>query len=84
MTGSAAADTPSAAAATLGVQKAAVRNLVASLDKTLAPEQRAVAVQVNGVLGTEGPFSPPPIADAMWAAVSRADDDWAPHVPYNG
>ncbi len=85
VTGSAAADKPSAAAASLGVQKAAVRNLVTSLDATLAPEGvRAVAVQINGVLGKDGPFSPPLIADAMWAAVSRSDDDWSPHVPYDG
>ena len=45
---------------------------------------RAVAVQINGVLGREGPFSPPPIAAAMWAAVSRPDDEWSPHVPYDG
>jgi hypothetical protein len=61
-----------------------VRNLVASIDATLKPEQRAVAVQINGVLGREGAFSPPPIADAMWAAVSRPDDAWTPHVPYDG
>lgn len=85
VTGSAAADKPSPAAASLGVQKAAVRNLVTSLDATLAPDGiRAVAVQINGVLGREGPFSPRPIADAMWAAVSRADDDWTPQVPYDG
>ncbi len=85
VTGSAAADKPSAAAASLGVQKAAVRNLVTSLDATLAPDGiRAVAVQINGVLGREGAFSPPPIAAAMWAAVSRPDDEWSPHVPYDG
>ncbi len=85
VTGSAAADKPSAAAASLGVQKAAVRNLVTSLDATLAPDGiRAVAVQINGVLGREGAFSPPPIAAAMWAAVSRSDEDWSPHVPYDG
>jgi NAD(P)-dependent dehydrogenase (short-subunit alcohol dehydrogenase family) len=85
VTGSAAADKPSAAAASLGVQKAAVRNLVTTLDATLAPDGiRAVAVQINGVLGREGAFSPPPIAAAMWAAVSRRDDDWSPHVPYDG
>ncbi|HWJ80848.1 MAG TPA: SDR family oxidoreductase [Nocardioides sp.] len=85
VTGSAAADKPSAAAASLGVQKAAVRNLVTSLDATLAPDGvRAVAVQINGVLGKEGPFSPPPIADAMWAAVSRPDEGWTPHVAYDG
>jgi len=85
VTGSAAADKPSAAAASLGVQKAAVRNLVTSLDATLAPDGiRAVAVQINGVLGKEGPFTPPPIADAMWRAVSRPDDEWTAHVPYDG
>jgi len=85
VTGSAAADKPSAAAASLGVQKAAVRNLVTSLDATLAPDGiRAVAVQINGVLGREGAFSPPPIAATMWAAVSRTDDEWSPHVPYDG
>jgi NAD(P)-dependent dehydrogenase (short-subunit alcohol dehydrogenase family) len=85
VTGSAAADKPSANAASLGVQKAAVRNLVTSLDATLAPRGvRAVAVQINGVLGREGPFSPPPIADAMWRAVARPDEDWTPHVPYDG
>jgi NAD(P)-dependent dehydrogenase (short-subunit alcohol dehydrogenase family) len=85
VTGSAAADKPSPKAASLGVQKAAVRNLVTSLDATLAPlGARAVAVQINGVLGKEGPFSPPPIAEAMWQAVARSDDDWTAHVPYDG
>ncbi|WP_433466588.1 SDR family oxidoreductase [Spirillospora sp. CA-128828] len=85
VTGSAAADTPWHGAASLGVQKAAVRNLVTSLDATLAPDGiRAVAVQINGVLDKEGPFSPVPIADAMWHAVSRADEGWTPHVPYDG
>lgn len=85
VTGSAAADKPSPAAASLGVQKAAVRNLVTSLDATLAPAGiRAVAVQINGVLGREGAFSPPPIAEAMWKAVTRAEEAWTPHVPYDG
>ena len=85
VTGSAAADTPSYDAASLGVQKAALRNLVTSLDGVLAPDGvRAVAVQINGVLGREGPFSPPRIAEAMWRAVSRPDAEWTPHVPYNG
>jgi len=84
-TGSSAADTPWEGASSLGVQKAALRNLVTSLDATLAPDGiRAVAVQVNGSLSADGPFSPPPIADAMWAAVSRPDDGWTPHVPYDG
>ncbi|MFG2085013.1 MULTISPECIES: SDR family oxidoreductase [unclassified Spirillospora] len=85
VTGSAAADTPWHGAASLGVQKAAVRNLVTSLDATLAPDGiRAVAVQINGLLDKEGPFSPAPIADAMWQAVSRPAAAWTPHVPYDG
>lgn len=85
VTGSAAADKPWHRAASLGVQKAAVRNLVTSLDATLAPDGiRAVAVQINGVLAQDGPFSPPPIAEAMWQAVTRPDDGWTPHVPYDG
>jgi NAD(P)-dependent dehydrogenase (short-subunit alcohol dehydrogenase family) len=85
VTGSAAADKPSPGVASLGVQKAAVRNLVTSLDRALEPDGvRAVAVQINGVLAKEGPFTPPPIAEAMWQAVSRADEDWTPHVPYDG
>jgi len=85
VTGSAAADKPSPATASLGVQKAAVRNLVTSLDRTLAPEGiRAVAVQINGVLGKEGPFTPRPIAEAMWQAVTRLNDDWVPQVSYDG
>jgi NAD(P)-dependent dehydrogenase (short-subunit alcohol dehydrogenase family) len=85
VTGSAAADTPYAAAASLGVQKAGVRNLVSSLDATLAPDGiRAVCVQINGELGREGAFSPPPIAEARWAAVARPNEDWTPQVSYNG
>ncbi|MGN6609033.1 MAG: SDR family NAD(P)-dependent oxidoreductase [Jatrophihabitans sp.] len=85
VTGSAAADTPWHGAASLGVQKAALRNLVTSVDAVLAGDGvRAVAVQINGVLAKDGPFSPAPIADAMWAAVARDDEHWTPHVPYDG
>jgi NAD(P)-dependent dehydrogenase (short-subunit alcohol dehydrogenase family) len=85
VTGSAAADTPSSEAASLGVQKAAVRNLVTSLDAVLAPDGiRAVAVQINGVLAREGPFSPPLVAEAMWRAVTRSDEEWTPQVGYAG
>jgi len=84
-TGSAAADTPWHEAASLGVQKAALRNLVTSLDATLAPDGiRAVAVQVNGVLTEDGPFAPGPVAEAMYAAVTRPDEGWTPQVAYDG
>lgn len=85
VTGSAAADRPYPGAASLGVQKAAVRNLVTSIDATLAPDGiRAVCLQINGELKKEGPFAPPAIADAMWAAVNQSVPVWSAQVPYNG
>lgn len=85
VTGSQAADTPWHEAPSLGMQKAAVRNLVISLDATLATDGiRAVAVQVNGVLAKEGPFSPPQVAEALYAATVRPDDGWTAQVPYDG
>lgn len=84
-TGSMAADKPYAGAASLGVQKAALRNLVISIDATLVGHGvRAVAVQINGALKPEGPFGPPAIAEALYAATTRADVDWTVHVDYNG
>lgn len=85
VTGSAAADKPWHQAASLGVQKAAVRNLVTSLDTTLAAEGfRAVAVQINGVLSEEGAFTRDRVAAALHAAAVRPLDDWTPHVTYDG
>ncbi|RJO79283.1 SDR family NAD(P)-dependent oxidoreductase [Nocardia panacis] len=84
VTGSAAADKPWYRAASLGVQKAAVRNLVTSLDTALAPDGvRAVAVQVNGVLDT-GPFTRERVAAALYAAATRPESEWTPHVSYDG
>ncbi|MGW4326090.1 SDR family NAD(P)-dependent oxidoreductase [Nocardia sp. NPDC004573] len=84
VTGSAAADKPWHRAASLGVQKAAVRNLVTSLDATLAPEGiRAVAVQINGVLG-DGAFTRDRVAAALHAAATRPAEGWTPHVAYDG
>ena len=85
VTGSMAADRPWHGAASLGVQKAGVRNLVHSLDATLAPHGiRAVSVTVRGVLAREGPFAPDRVADAIWAAVHTPDDAWRSEVPYDG
>lgn len=84
VTGSAAADKPWNEAASLGVQKAAVRNLVTSLDTTLKPDDvRAVCVQVNGVLG-ESPFTPPEVAEALYAATARPAGEWTAQVAYDG
>jgi NAD(P)-dependent dehydrogenase (short-subunit alcohol dehydrogenase family) len=85
VTGSMAADEPWEGAASLGVQKAGVRNLVHSLDKTLAPDGiRAVSVTVRGALSREGTFTPDRVAEAIWAAVTRDEDRWTSEVPYRG
>lgn len=85
VTGSMAADKPWNRAASLGVQKAGVRNLVHSLDTTLAPDGiRAVSVTVQGTLNSEGPFAPVNVAEAIWQAAHQSEDDWASEVPYAG
>ncbi len=83
VTGSSAADTPYAGAASLGVQKAAVRNLVRSIDATMKDRGvRAVAMQINGMLKKDGTFGPVAIADALFAAATRSDEGWTTDVPY--
>lgn len=85
VTGSMAADDPWEGAASLGVQKAGVRNLVHSIDKTLAGDGiRAVSVTVRGTLAREGAFAPDRVADAIWDAVATGDPDWRSEVPYGG
>ncbi len=85
VTGSMAADSPSHEAASLGVQKAGVQNLVRSIDATLAPEGiRAVSVTVRGALSREGAFTPDRVADAIYDAATQSEDDWRAEVPYSG
>jgi NAD(P)-dependent dehydrogenase (short-subunit alcohol dehydrogenase family) len=85
VTGSMAADEPWYMAASLGVQKAGVRNLVRSLDTTLAPDGiRAVSVTVRGTLGREGPFTPDRVAEAIHAAAFQDEEFWQTEVPYVG
>ncbi len=85
-TGSMAADEPWNQAASLGIQKAGLRNLVHSIDATLKDDGiRAVSVTVRGTLGKEGPFTPDKVAEAIHAAATRPDDDaWTSEVPYSG
>lgn len=84
-TGSMAADKPWHRAASLGVQKAGLRNLVRSLDTTLAPDGiRATTVTVRGALAAEGPFSPDRVAEALRAAARQDDEAWQVEVPYDG
>ncbi len=85
VTGSMAADKPDHAAASLGVQKAGLRNLVQSIDATLAPDGiRAVSVTVRGSLGKEGPFTPDKVAEAIYEAAVQDESGWRTEVPYTG
>lgn len=85
VTGSMAADQPWEGAASLGVQKAGVRNLVHSIDQTLAGDGiRAVSVTVRGTLAREGPFTPDRVADALWQAVTADESAWRSEVAYAG
>ncbi|MCV2489979.1 SDR family oxidoreductase [Geodermatophilus sp. YIM 151500] len=85
VTGSVAADEPSHRAASLGVQKAGLRNLVQSLDATVKADGiRAVSVTVRGTLSAEGPFTPDRVAEALHAAARQADDGWRTEIPYDG
>ena len=85
VTGSMAADEPWEGAASLGVQKAGVRNLVHSIDKTLAPDGiRAVSVTVRGALSREGAFTPDRVAEALWQAITTDESEWRSEVDYSG
>jgi NAD(P)-dependent dehydrogenase (short-subunit alcohol dehydrogenase family) len=84
-TGSMAADKPWNEAASLGVQKAALRNLVHSIDTTLKPDGiRAVSVTVRGSLAPDGPFTPERVAEAIYAAANQDEQSWQTEVPYDG
>lgn len=84
-TGSRAADRPWSGAASLGVQKAGLRNLVGSLDDVLAPDGvRAATLTVNGTLAAGTVFDPVRVADALHAACLRTDEAWTTEVVYPG
>lgn len=84
-TGSMAADEPWHRAASLGVQKAGMRNLVRSIDATLRDAGvRAVSVTVHGALSREGDFTPDKVAEAIHAAAHQDEDGWRTEVAYRG
>jgi NAD(P)-dependent dehydrogenase (short-subunit alcohol dehydrogenase family) len=84
-TGGGSADHPSAAAASLGAQKAALRNLVTALDSQLKRDGiRAMSLTVAGTVKDGTPFAPERIADAFFAAAQTADDDWRTEIRYTG
>ena len=82
-TGSRAADRPWHEAASLGVQKAGLRNLVRSVDATLRHDGvRAVTLTVNGTLERGTAFDPDRVAEATYAAVTQDPAHWQVEVPY--
>ncbi len=84
-TGSMAADQPWHEAASLGVQKAGLRNLMRSLDATLQPDGiRAVSVTVRGTLSKEGAFTPARVAEAIYRASQQEESSWSDEVSYSG
>jgi len=84
-TGSMAADRPWHKAASLGVQKAALRNLVLSLDATLVPDGiRAASLTVAGTLGESDAFSPARIAEALFDLANTPTERWQAEVTYRG
>jgi NADP-dependent 3-hydroxy acid dehydrogenase YdfG len=84
-TGSMAADQPWHEAASLGVQKAGLRNLVLSIDAALREEGiRAVSVTVQGTLASEGDFTPDKVAAAIHAAAHQDESAWRAEIPYAG
>jgi NAD(P)-dependent dehydrogenase (short-subunit alcohol dehydrogenase family) len=84
-TGGATADHPWSKAASLGVQKAALRNVVMALDAALKPDGiRAMTLTVAGTVREGTPFAPDRIADAFYDAVVTEDDEWRPEIRFTG
>lgn len=84
-TGSHAADHPWAAAASLGVQKAALRNLVWAVDSTLSPEGiRAALVTIDGTIAPGTAFDPQLIAATVYETARVAGDAWRREVIFDG
>ena len=83
VTGSMAADRPWHEAASLGVQKAGLRNLVRSLDATLRDHGiRAVTVTVKGTLEAGTDLAPDRVAESVLRAVRQPADTWRDEVSH--
>ena len=75
-TGGGTADKPSPSAASLGVQKSALRNLVQVLSSELAPEGIHVAtVTIYGSIAEGTPFAPEAIAEIFAGLVEETATD---------
>jgi NADP-dependent 3-hydroxy acid dehydrogenase YdfG len=75
-TGGGAADSPAGPAASLGVQKAALRNLVQSLSAELRGEGIHVAtVTIHGTIAAGTPFAPDAIAELFAGLAEETSTD---------
>ncbi len=84
-TGSMSADHPWAGAASLGVQKAGLRNLVTSVDYSLKGEGiRAASITVRGTLAAGTPFDPRLVADRVFEVSQLPEHAWHTEVPFTG
>lgn len=87
-TGSAAADSPSPGAPSLGVQKAGLRSLVQAMALELTPMGvHCATVTINGFIAEGTAFDPARIAEvyaALAAETSGPTDTWRTVVPYDG
>jgi NAD(P)-dependent dehydrogenase (short-subunit alcohol dehydrogenase family) len=84
-TGGATADRPWQQAASLGVQKAALRNLVTALDSALSGHGiRAMSLTVAGTVQEGTPFDPLFIADALYEASQTESEFWASEIRFTG
>jgi NAD(P)-dependent dehydrogenase (short-subunit alcohol dehydrogenase family) len=84
-TGGGTADSPRPVAVSLGVQKAALRNLVTALDATLAPDGiRAMSLTVAGTVKEGTPFDPTAIAETLFQAAQTEAEFWADEVRFTG
>jgi NAD(P)-dependent dehydrogenase (short-subunit alcohol dehydrogenase family) len=83
LTGSVAAEKPSVSAATVGVAKAALRNLGLSLHRELAPDGiQALTVTIRGVLQGPKALDVDEIANYYWALHTQPPESWTPEVPF--
>jgi NADP-dependent 3-hydroxy acid dehydrogenase YdfG len=84
-TGSVSADQPWMEATSVGVQKAALRNLVAAIDARLRGDGiRAVVLSVRGLIQPGTEFDPNRIADAVFEASRQPADAWRTELPFPG
>jgi NAD(P)-dependent dehydrogenase (short-subunit alcohol dehydrogenase family) len=77
LTGGGFALKPMAQLATVGISKAAIRNLTLSLANELGPENIHVAtVTIGGIIKEGTPFSSDRIAEQFWELGTQPKEDW--------